>query len=766
MKRIDMNQFISKLPIKIKLMLIIMLTSLISLLLTGATFIILNNYNAKQDLIKNISAIGMLIADRSTAALTFQDYRLAEENLSALHIKPAVVAAFILNDTGTVIARYITVGGSNIRPPVKFKNNSYYFDNKYLMLFKPIDLTGKQIGTVCICASLDELYKQQRNIVLFVIVIIFFASMIAFFSSSRLQAFVSTPLLHLTETARLISQQNDYSLRAEKNSDDEIGTLVSAFNDMLHLIDSQNKDKKKLINDLSKSKSLLDTILDTIPQSISWKDTNSVYIGCNKAFAHLVGLKNADLIPGKTDFDLPWSKEAEIIRAEDTDVSTTGIPKYHIIRLLPTAEGKNSWVDISKLPLIGSDGKVNGLLGVLEDITERKQVEVILHESEKRYKQLLESITDYTYNVAIVNKQPVNTIHSPGCETVTGYTAADFAAIPRLWIQMVHPDDQKFVEHYADPLCEGIEVPVLEHRIIHKNGSVIWIKNTYVLKHDGDGKVIGYDGLISDITGRKRAEIELKLHRDHLEELVKLRTAQLELEKEHALSADRMKSAFLATMSHELRTPLNSIIGFTGILMQERPGPLNAEQKKQLGMAQNSARHLLSLINDVLDISKIEADQLKVRYEEFNLPEIIFDVVESSNPQAQKKNLQINVCIAPDVNNIKSDKLRVHQILLNLVNNAVKFTESGTVKIDAFLKNQSVLVNVTDTGIGIEKNKIDLLFKPFSQVDTGLTRKHEGTGLGLSICKKLLTLLNGTIEVESEYGVGSTFSISLPIKKE
>jgi signal transduction histidine kinase len=200
--------------------------------------------------------------------------------------------------------------------------------------------------------------------------------------------------------------------------------------------------------------------------------------------------------------------------------------------------------------------------------------------------------------------------------------------------------------------------------------------------------------------------------------------------------------------------------------LQERPGPLNIEQKKQMGMARNSARHLLSLINDVLDISKIEAGQLKVSYEEFNLPEIIFDVAESSNPQAQKKNLQINVCIAPDVNNIKSDKLRVHQILLNLVNNAVKFTESGTVKIDAFLKNQSVLVNVTDTGIGIEKNKIDLLFKPFSQIDTGLTRKHEGTGLGLSICKKLLTLLNGTIEVESEYGVGSTFSISLPIKKE
>jgi PAS domain S-box-containing protein len=750
-----------------KLIIIIMMTSIFSLLITGATFIILNNFNAKKDLVKNTSAIGMLIAGRSTAALTFQDYRLAEENLSVLSINTSVVAAFIFNDSGTVIARYTTADGQNIHFPFRNYKSNYYFEDDRLMLFSPIILSGKQIGTVFICTSLDELYQQQRNIVLIVIVIIFFASLIAFFSSSRLQALVSNPILRLTKTARLISKQNDYSLRAEKNSDDEIGTLVSAFNDMLHMIDSQNKDRKILINELRESRSMVSTILDTIPQSIFWKDINGYYLGCNKSFASYAGLKTPDSIIGKTAFDVNWTKNKyEEHRADDQEVISTGKPKNHIIIPLDIADGKIMWVDLAKIPLFDSDGKVNGILGVLEDITERKQAEVILRENEQRYKQLLESITDYTYNVAIVNKQPVNTIHSPGCEKVTGYSVADFKAIPRLWIQMVHPDDQDLVEHYADPLCEGFEVPFLEHRIIHKNGSVIWIKNTYVLKHDADGKVIGYDGLISDITERKRAEIELKLHRDHLEEIVKLRTAQLELEKEHALSADRMKSAFLATMSHELRTPLNSIIGFTGILMQERPGPLNAEQKKQLGMAQNSARHLLSLINDVLDISKIEADQLKVSYEEFNLPEIIRDVAESSNPQSQKKNLQIIVCIAPDVNNIKSDKLRVHQILLNLVNNAVKFTESGTVKIDAFLKNQSVLVNVTDTGIGIEKNKIDLLFKPFSQIDTGLTRKHEGTGLGLSICKKLLTLLNGTIEVESEYGVGSTFSISLPIKKE
>lgn len=261
---------------------------------------------------------------------------------------------------------------------------------------------------------------------------------------------------------------------------------------------------------------------------------------------------------------------------------------------------------------------------------------------------------------------------------------------------------------------------------------------------------------------RKQAEKELAIHRENLEELIIQRTIELEKEKEHAQSADRIKSAFLATMSHELRTPLNSIIGFTGILMQERPGPLNIEQKKQLGMAQNSARHLLCIINDVLDISKIEAGQLKMNLQPFNLPDLINKVVETNKPFADKKNLKVTVSISPNINDIRSDNLRVQQILLNIVNNAIKFTESGTISIKCFLNDNFVKIQISDTGIGIELDKLELLFKPFMQVDTGLTRKHEGTGLGLSICKKLVEMLHGKVEVESEYGYGSTFTVSLP----
>ncbi len=315
-------------------------------------------------------------------------------------------------------------------------------------------------------------------------------------------------------------------------------------------------------------------------------------------------------------------------------------------------------------------------------------------------------------------------------------------------------------EILSNTLKGGWEGEIVNKR---KDGSEFPVRLVTTIIYDNSNQPVSLVGISNDITYRKKAEEELTLHRDHLQELVIRRTAELEKEKEHALSADRLKSAFLATMSHELRTPLNSIIGFTGILMQERPGSLNDEQKKQLGMVQNSSRHLLSLINDVLDISKIEAGQLKMNLQQFSLPEVINKVVETNKPFADKKNLRISVTIDESIKYITSDQLRVQQILLNLMNNAIKFTETGTVTVNCFTVSDFVKIQIRDTGIGIEAENIEQLFKPFMQIDTGLTRKKEGTGLGLSISKKLTEMLNGKIEVESKVGLGSTFTVTLPI---
>ncbi len=266
-------------------------------------------------------------------------------------------------------------------------------------------------------------------------------------------------------------------------------------------------------------------------------------------------------------------------------------------------------------------------------------------------------------------------------------------------------------------------------------------------------------------------EQELLRHREHLEAMVEERTQQLRMSnlelvqaKEHAETADKMKSAFLATMSHELRTPLNSIIGFTGIILQGLVGPLNDEQRKQLLMVRTSANHLLSLINDILDISKIESGQLQISRETFDLRATIEKLVQTFRPLTEMKGLTFHVDIAPEVGELQSDARRVEQIILNLLSNAVKFTEAGGVSVSCTLAEGNYILQVADTGIGVKEEHIEEMFTPFRQIDTGVSRKYEGTGLGLSICKKLLELLGGEIRVESEWQRGTTFTVSIPVK--
>ena len=275
-----------------------------------------------------------------------------------------------------------------------------------------------------------------------------------------------------------------------------------------------------------------------------------------------------------------------------------------------------------------------------------------------------------------------------------------------------------------------------------------------------------YADLRKENADRRRAEAELRQHREHLEELVARRTEELTAAKARAEEADRLKSFFLATMSHELRTPLNSIIGFTGIMLQGMVGPLSDEQQLQLGMVKGSARHLLDLINDILDLSKIEAGQVEIRPELFDLRALIDKTIRLLKPLAGKKALQLTAEVPSEAGLLVSDPRRVEQILLNLVNNAIKFTEQGHVRITCRLSDGSLMTSVTDTGIGIKPENMDKLFVTFRQLDDTSERKHEGTGLGLSICRKLANLLGGEILVESIWGRGSSFTLVLPLKRE
>jgi PAS domain S-box-containing protein len=357
-------------------------------------------------------------------------------------------------------------------------------------------------------------------------------------------------------------------------------------------------------------------------------------------------------------------------------------------------------------------------------------------------------------------------------ETVSGCSAAEMAH--RHPLDFFAGEDRDLVAERIGTVFSQGESSV-EAAFVARDGTSApyWFTGRRV-QFEGRNCLVGV-GI--DISLRKQAEQALRELNETLEQKVAQRTAETRAALVRAEAADRIKSAFLATMSHELRTPLNSIIGFTGILLQGLAGPLNAEQEKQLGMVRNSARHLLDLINDVLDISRIEAGQLEVRVEPFDLAESVQRVTGLVRPLAVAKGLFLAVESAPGDGPMVGDRRRVEQVLINLLNNAVKFTEKGgiTLEVDAIPDHRSgpgapprpaVRFRVRDTGIGIRPADLETLFQPFRQVDTGLTRQHEGTGLGLAICRRLVELMEGHISVESEWQQGSCFTVVLPRVRE
>ncbi|PKN53167.1 MAG: hypothetical protein CVU55_02860 [Deltaproteobacteria bacterium HGW-Deltaproteobacteria-13] len=315
-----------------------------------------------------------------------------------------------------------------------------------------------------------------------------------------------------------------------------------------------------------------------------------------------------------------------------------------------------------------------------------------------------------------------------------------------VWLAALYPEDRNHVlaaeEAYREGRSNHFEI---QYRVITRGGNIRWqLSRGAAIERDKNGKVIFMVGTVMDIT-------------DAQETFQTLITA-----KEQAESADRLKSAFLASMSHELRTPLNSIIGFTGMLLQGIAGSLNQEQTKQLGMVRGSARHLLNLINDILDISKIESGQLHITSEIFDLRKSIEKTVQTISPLARKKNIRLRSKIDDNVSEMRGDQRRVEQIILNLLSNAVKFTEEGEINLSCHADNNLITLSVEDTGMGIKPENIDIIFDAFLQLDTGLTRVKEGTGLGLNITKKLVEMMGGSIRVESEFGKGSHFTIVLP----
>jgi two-component system, sensor histidine kinase and response regulator len=569
---------------------------------------------------------------------------------------------------------------------------------------------------------------------------------------------ISRPMLALSKTASTVLLNKDYSIRAKRGFNDDVGGFIDRFNEILseaqqyksalerarvelegrvadrtREIEMEATVRKRAEQELEESKTFLNSLIENAPIGIVALSVDGGIFLCNPAFENLFGYSQAE-IKGKSIVDVlsPGEFRAE---AESAVAALREGKAVHLITRRRRRDGALLDVEVSTAR-INRDGQSLGFIAMYRDITQSKRAERELEDRQDFLKSLIENTP--VGIVAIAQDDTVQ-ICNPAFEKLFEYRQEEILG-RRLSELVTPPQLREEVFSNTRRLGEGKTTHIVTQRS-RRDGSLVDVEAFSVpLRREGNysGAVLLYQ----DITERKRSEEEL------------LRA------KEAAEAANRAKSEFLANMSHEIRTPMNGIMGMTELVLDT---DLTPEQREYLTLAKTSADSLLSLINDILDFSKIEAGKLDMESVDFDLSDCVGETMKTLSLRAHQKGLELAFEIGPDVPHaIVGDPGRLRQIIVNLVGNALKFTEKGEVVLSATMEareREDVVLHfvVADTGIGIPSQKLSAIFEAFQQADGSMTRKYGGTGLGLTISSRLVDLMGGRIWVESELGKGSRF---------
>jgi len=524
------------------------------------------------------------------------------------------------------------------------------------------------------------------------------------------------------------------------------GGTVAVYTDVTELM-RREEELDKAIRAKDSVLCEFQAVLDTIEYGILFMDSDLRARIANRAFQKMWGLPD-DLLARRPTmreiiefnrynriYDVPDSAWQDYVNTRIETVKKGDIPPAEIRR----ADGKVIQYRGIALP----DG---GRMLTYFDITDLKRAEAALQASVERYGLAMQGSNEGLWDW----DARADELHiSPRFKELAGLTTDADTISSGAWLGNMHPDDVEVYRRDVRAHLRGETAFLIsEYRVKNRDGGYRWVLARGLGLRDATGRVYRMAGSLGDISDRKQIEIELRLAKEQAEE------------------ASRAKSEFLANMSHELRTPLNAIIGIAELIRDYVVEEGHDRLREPIDRIHRAGRHLLQLINEILDLAKIEAGKFQLTFEDVEIEPLLRDVAAAAEPLAGKGGNRLDISLSSDLGRMRADPLRLRQIALNLLSNACKFTERGTVSLEARRERADtgdwITVSVADTGIGMAPEQLARLFQEFSQADTSITRKYGGTGLGLAISRRLCRMMGGDITVESELGQGSRFTLRVP----
>ncbi len=494
-------------------------------------------------------------------------------------------------------------------------------------------------------------------------------------------------------------------------------------------------------------------ILDACPALVFVKDRRGRFIFVNKALADSYGTTPDEMVLAYNAQLNRNEEELKVFSAVDQQVLTTQRP-VQLEERVTLRHGARAWYDTHKQPLRAPSGELF-VLGISVDITERHRIEQLLQDAKRRLELAVSAgrlgLWDWDVDMGSVYL-------SPAWKALLGYEDDELPNTFTTLANRLHPEEkERVLEALGRFVRDAVagERHVAEFRMQAKDGGWRWIVSYAAVVRDARGVGVRVTGFHADITARKEREAAQEQLRE------KLRRTN-----EHLERLGRMKDEFLANMSHELRTPLHAVLGQAEAMSEGIFGPLTEEQRDSLRTIEESGRHLLSLINDVLDISKGNAGRLELELSSVPVDEVCQESLRLVREQARRKGVSVSYTREAAEERLWADRRRLRQVLINLLNNARKFTPEGGrigLKVSSRQQGAELAFTVWDTGGGIAREDHQRIFEPFVQLDAGLARRHEGSGLGLALVRRLAELHGGRVELESEVGEGSRFTVVLPV---